>query len=229
MTGTWPRKSVATMFALVVGTGCYDPHPQWGAPCSADGECPSGEWCVTRRCTLDGAPNSGGIPDAPVIIAPDAPVAPTDLCMTTDTCEGASMVGTISGDTGHDTLHATGSTTAWLRVRATEDDFIDNVPMRVAVSLVVPDGADFDIDIYVNRDNDVVECASTIGTHSTNGATKVVSAQWGSFTDLQDDSRDVSIAIRATGACSPDLTWQLTIEGNVSAPDSPSASAENDR
>src|SRR5262249_35624404 len=134
--------------------------------------------------------------------------APIDACAAMDTCGTASMLGAVSGDTGHQTLTASGSTSTWLRVRVTEDDLVDvnGVPLQITVSLTVPAGTDFDVDIYVNPDNDVVECVNTFGTHSTSGDVKTVHANWGEtdFTNLDDDSRDVSIAIRSKGACSPD-------------------------
>jgi len=211
----------AALLGLLVG--CYAPVLTPGSPCADSAGCPDGQACVLGSC--DGP--IGG-PKVPVDASPppvdaageppgDAPSA--DTCHTSDACINAVMLGTVSGDTGHDTLAAKGTRAAWFRIRVTEnDDSFEGIPLHVLARLTPPPGADFDVIVYVNPDNDVVECTTQLGTASTSGNVKQVRTSWGEdvVTDGENDSRDVSIEIRPKSAstCSDGAQWQLAIEGN---------------
>ena len=150
--------------------------------------------------------------DAP---PPDA----MNLCPSSDTCPGAMMLGTVSGDTGNMKLNASGYRAAWFRVRVSEDD--DQVPgltLRVASKLTFPAGVGFETFVYVNAGNDVAsECSTTTGTRSTVGNVQTVKAEWGEglIPNGLNDDRNVSIEVRPVGTnCSPSAMWQLEIEGN---------------
>ena len=216
-------------FSVVLWAGCYAPRPPAGAPCSTDGSCPTGERCVAGTCGSPSSTGGGGgdlpQPDA-AALAPDAAIDAAVMldapgldpsCATDTTCIAAPTLGAISGDTGHQTLHATGSTAAWIRVRVTEDnnDFWGKA-VRVQASLTPPAAGAFAVQVYVNAAEDMVECATTIGTHSTSGDVEIVRAGWGEtvFSNGVNDGRDVSIAIVPTGSCAPEATWDLTLEGN---------------
>jgi len=88
----WDTRSVRALYLLGLATGCFDPHPQPGSPCSESEPCPSGLVCTFGACQLevepapDGAnPGDGGNcfgtvvrvclaapPSAPVVVAGDA-------------------------------------------------------------------------------------------------------------------------------------------------------------
>ncbi len=185
--------------------------------------------CVVATCALGACASAGssGPPDArtdgtsgtgdAAIDAPgDAALA---TCTGTDTCQAAMMLGSVSGDSNNQKLTASGYQSAWYRVRVTEDnDAIGGLTLRVAAKLTSPASLMFDVLVYVNTGSDVIECATTTGTISSNGNTKQVRVEWGEGTiaNGSDDGRNVSIEIRplATSGCSPSEMWQLEIEGN---------------
>jgi hypothetical protein len=140
-------------------------------------------------------------------------------CAGMDTCQTATMLGNVSGDSNNQKLMASGHRGAWYRVRVTEDSSsIGGLSLRVAAKLTSPASPQFDVFVYVNSGSDQVECASTTGTVTTNGNTKQVRAEWGEGTisNGSDDSRNVSIEIRplAASGCSGNAMWQLEVEGN---------------
>lgn len=161
-----------------------------------------------------GRPDAAVTPDAPM--TPDAP--PMNVCPSAATCQTATMLGTVSGDTGNMRLTAMGHQSAWYRVRVSEDDSdIAGFKLRVAARLTSPPGVDFDVFVYLNAGSDVLECATTVGTTTTNGAVNQVRAEWGegTFSNGSSDDRNVSIEIRpVSGTCAPTSMWQLEVEGN---------------
>lgn len=164
-------------------------------------------------------PGSNGQLDAAVIDAP-SPDAALVSCAGPTTCQTATMLGSVSGDTGAQKVTASGHVGGWYRVRVTEDDSdVFGVRMRVTARLTTPASPMFDLLVYVNTGSDVVECAAPAGTPSTTGNTKQIQAQWGEgggFSNGNEDGRTVSIEVRplATSGCSPTATWQLEIAGN---------------
>jgi hypothetical protein len=211
----------AALSAALVG--CYAPMllPP-GEPCATTDGCPTDQRCVSGVCTLAATiPVDAGASDAPIGTPPGGS-PPGDAgpgsCQSTDACTNAITLGTISGDTGSQTLMASGNRGAWYRVRVTENDTdVDGVPMHVLARLTPPAGEDFEVRIYVNPDTDILECSSSTGVATTSGTVKQVRASWGEdvFTDAEDDSRDVSIEVRPlSSACSPNATWHLVVEGN---------------
>lgn len=149
--------------------------------------------------------------------APDAP--PQATCTSGDTCQGAMMLGTVSGDSGNVKLTATGYKSAWYRVRVTEDNSsVGGLSLRVAAKLTSPSAPMFDVFVYVNAGSDQIECGTTTGTVSTSGSTKQVKAEWGEGTisNGSDDGRNVSIEIRplSQSGCASTAMWSLEVEGN---------------
>jgi hypothetical protein len=161
----------------------------------------------------------GGSGDGSVIADARPIDAALMTCAGTDTCQTAMMLGSVSGDSNNQKLTASGHKGAWFRVRVTEDvDGIGGLSLRVAAKLTSPANVKFDTFVYVNTGSDVVECATTTGTVTTNGNLKQVRAEWGEGTIANgaDDDRNVSIEIRPMNAsgCSPSEMWQLEVEGN---------------
>jgi hypothetical protein len=172
-------------------------------------------------CATAGHEQPDGAP--PAVDAPQAVDAPIDTamyaCTSNDTCAGATLLGSVSGDTGNQQLSVTGTRAAWYRVRVTEDDNgIGGTPETVRVTLTSPANADFALFVYINTGSDALECSQTVGTTSVNGKVEQTHAEWGetgAFANGSDDSRDVSIEIRpVSGTCAADQTWQLVVQGD---------------
>jgi hypothetical protein len=139
-------------------------------------------------------------------------------CDSAARCLTASMLGTVSGDTGNDKLSATGYLAAWFRVRVTEDDNgVGGASMRVAAKLTSPPGVSFDVFAYVNESSDMLDCQTSVGKISTNGAVEELRIEWGEggIANGDIDSRNVSIEVRpASASCSAAQMWMLEVEGN---------------
>ena len=166
--------------------------------------------------TVDARPaDAARMIDAPRMI--DAAV---DLCPTTATCMTANMIGTVSGDTSNMMVSTMGYQNAWIRVRVTEDDSdLVGVAMSATAQLISPPGVTFDITAYLNAGQDVVECATTVGTKTPNGNTVSISHLWGETgiaSNGSSDSRFLTIEIRkVSGTCAPSAMWSLTVTGNT--------------
>jgi hypothetical protein len=153
---------------------------------------------------------------------PDTPTpvdAAVDMCPSGLTCQTSTVLGTVSGDTGADTLTAMGYQSAWFQVRVTEDynDPISGRSLRLSAKLTSPSMVDFDVFVYLNFGNDVVECSTSVGTTTKNGTIDETRVQWGegSTPNGNNDSRTASIEIRPiSGACATAQMWQLTVQGN---------------
>jgi hypothetical protein len=205
------RRGPRAIIAAIALTACYAPTPPAGAPCvvSAEASCPSGQSCVAGACCPDGSA---------AVDAGDS--APPVGCASADACLTSVRLGTLSGDTGHEMLTASGSRAAWLRVRVTENDAtLTGRKLRVAAKLTRPAAAEFELRIYVNATTDALECATPLGTSVAICDTRVARASWGedTFPNGADDSRDVVIEVRPiSGTCVPTGLWELTLEGNAS-------------
>jgi len=203
---------------------CYEPQLPLGAPCRDSARCPDGQQCIAGACSLadlapvDASPGSGHERVPPDATSDAAIDAAGDSCQGSATCATAVALGTLSGDTDHQTLSSHGSRGAWLRVRVTENDGSPaGIPLSLRATLTVS-GGDFDVVLHVNPDRDVVECTASLGTASSNGNAKQILASWGEevVANGDDDSRDVSIEIRpVAGACAAGAQWQLLLEGNA--------------
>src|SRR5512139_1200677 len=122
---------------------------------------------------VDASVDASGKRDA-AIDAPPPDAA--NLCPSADTCAGAMMLGTVSGDTGAMKLMASGYRSAWFRVRVTEDDSdVPGLALRVSSKLTFPAGVGFETFVYVNAGSDVAaECSTTTGTRATVGNVQTV-------------------------------------------------------
>jgi hypothetical protein len=140
-------------------------------------------------------------------------------CNAPNACTSSTNLGTVSGDTGSDTLSQQGTTAEWLTVRVTENDngpLAD--PLKMKVTLVSPPGANFDLYLYVPS-SDTLECSavssSSTSTSSTDTAS-VLFGETGTFANGVDDSRTVTVEVRhVSGSCSPGAKWSLTLQGNT--------------
>ena len=174
--------------------------------------------CAAAAKEAPGAPPADAATEPGVDAKLPPPVdAMVDLCPGPITCQTGTMLGTISGDNGSQMLMTSGYQSAWIRVRVTEDVF-GGIPLSLSATVTPPPGLDFDVFLYMNEGQDVVECTTRVGTTTTNGTAKTTRALWGDVSGGNgvDDDRTVSIEIRpVSGACAPDKQWQLKIVGNT--------------
>jgi hypothetical protein len=144
-------------------------------------------------------------------------------CTTLTSADCASSItdlGSVSGDKGSGTKTASGSDSKFLRVRVTEDDssLLSSVDLRVRVTLS-PSKGNFDLYLYegtASGDGGGVEC-TTVKASSTNATgDDAVSLKWGDNRPIGgfDDSRVISIEVRATDTVCADASWSLLVEGN---------------
>jgi hypothetical protein len=167
---------------------------------------------------------SGGIDQVPPDAAPPADTPPpidtppVDVCPSADTCAAALMLGQVSGDTGNQMLTAMGHQAAWFHVRVTEDNNdIIGLTLRAAARLTSPAAVDFDVFVYVGAGSTAIECTTTAGTTTTNGAVNETRVEWGegAIPNGVNDGRTISIEVRPiSGTCAPGQVWQLVVEGN---------------
>ncbi len=70
------RSWLSVLFAV----GCYHPTLQLDVPCTTEGECPTGQTCVSDRCVANGTQTDGAVQlDAPELLHLDAAIdAPSD-------------------------------------------------------------------------------------------------------------------------------------------------------
>ena len=151
----------------------------------------------------------------PIDMPPPADAPQNNSCASAATCQTAQILGAVSGDTNNDKLTSAGTQSAWFRVLVTEDEHgFGGVSLRVAARIVSPPGADFDVFVYLNPVQKVIECNNQFGDRTSGDEVK---AEWGegAFGNSSDDARDVSIEVRPiSGTCSGSQMWQLEVEGD---------------
>jgi len=193
------RERLALAAIAALAAGCA----QAGSPNQAPADAPA----------IHDAPRQVGAPGEPPM---DAPAASS--CTTTVTCTTATMLSGLGGDEdGGGQTSASGYQAAWYSIRLSEQDngpFGD--PMSIYTTLTSPSAAMFDLFVYVDTDNDAVDCTSPTGTVQTSGASETSNVEWGetgTFANGGNDSRTVSIEVRPkSGAtCSSGATWSLSI------------------
>ena len=156
----------------------------------------------------------------PATAPPPAPKPPTPPAPTTNTCQTADDLGHVDADQGNGKLTASGTCPKFLKLRANEGDsgFFGS-EMHLKVTLVSPAGADFDLAVFMNRNQDVQDCGPlAIAVSEKSGDPQdQVDFSWGeqSFAaNDADDSRTVTVQVKSAGGACSTQPWQLTIEGN---------------
>jgi hypothetical protein len=143
-----------------------------------------------------------------------APVDDEPPECSTSTCEDATDLGTVAGDTGTDQRSRQGSGSAWFTVYVAETNFSPvGHKMRLKATLVSPEGSNYDVFIRGDRCGGPVEAESTEPAGSTDSAT----AEWGEgfAANNKEDSRQMYIEVRhVSGACDPGR-WTLLVSGNT--------------
>lgn len=181
------------------------------AACATAGR---GEELSDAASTRTDAPST--LADAPL----DAPMvdAFVDQCPSSATCPAAVTLGSVDGDSSSLKVTASGYQAAWYRVRVEETDSSPlGEQLKVTAKLTSPAAVGFDVFLYVDENNDVIQCTLPTSTSSTTGTVTTASIEWGegSISNGDDDGRSVSIEVRPiSGACEPSAVWQLEVFGD---------------
>lgn len=165
-----------------------------------------------RACDGDASCDASAPDGGPTKTVPPGATPPSNTCQT------ARDIGTLSGDTGAQTLTTTGTCSEWISLRATEDDSGPiGVPMKVKLTLQ-SQGHNFDLYVYFDAVRDVVSCDSPAAKSETLGTVdEVIPLTWGEGTvaNGSDDSRTIRIAVQSgDGPCPPGSGWTLKAEGH---------------
>jgi hypothetical protein len=140
-------------------------------------------------------------------------------CAATNACASATDMGVVSGDTGSDTKQQTGTGSAWLKVRVTEDNSsILGQALTLQVTLNVPSLSDYDLYAYLNTTSDSSPCGMAAAKKSDGGGigtNEQLKLSWGDgiVGSGSDDSRFVVIEIRHKGGTC--AQWSVTAAGDV--------------
>lgn len=160
--------------------------------------------CTNSACTPTcaiGAEDCNGDPDDGCEVRRDR----------NPTCNELAGTGTIAGDSGSQTVQFTGTDEAYLRVVLQEvSTATSDVTGRI--DLDVPDGVDFDLNVYCQT------CGDTIMGSSYNGPGMRDSVPFRArdVAYVNDDQTVyIEIKFKSAVACGE---WKLTVSGHVSAP-----------
>lgn len=129
-------------------------------------------------------------------------------------------LGSVSGDKGSGTKTASGSDSQWFHVLVSEDDssLFSSVDLKVRVTLS-PTKGNFDLYLYQGKaagDGGGVECTTASSSSTNASGDDVASLKWSDNRPIGgfDDTRTISIEVRATDAVCADASWSLLVEGN---------------
>ncbi len=137
-------------------------------------------------------------------------------------CSAARLIGSVSGDTADAGVKATGTTSAWVHVRVTEDDSAwSGRPVRLRATLTSPGGADFELHAFLDtsRNDDAgLDCAHEVGTAIRGAEGSTLDISWGDPADASangvDDGRTVALEVRhVAGECRAGASWTLDVQG----------------
>lgn len=147
-------------------------------------------------------------PPPPPPPPPSGPVS----CDTTTVCTtGASAfdLGVVSGDTGADTIRATGYGSKWIKVIVNEDS-LATADLRLKATLTSPPGANFDLFVHASSCG-APTSKSEKPAGEVDSAGVVVTDTFGAT-----DDQFVLLEIRHIGAdlCDANAKWSLEVEGN---------------
>jgi hypothetical protein len=140
-------------------------------------------------------------------------------CAPTNTCQTAEDLGSISGDTGSQTVTSTGFASKWETIKVTEDNHaLLGQKLKISVTLTSPAGANFDLFLHLSSSPTDQACGpnpQAQSVHTSGDDTASLSWGEGTISNGNDDSRNVAIEVRyVSGVCDPNSTWTLTLQGN---------------
>jgi hypothetical protein len=206
--------------------------------CGSDERDSLGSFPQSNRLTDAGAdaepdPATSGnrdlVPSPPPAAEEDAgPSEDTTACNlpTNNSCETAKDLGTVQGDytvdldEGKNVLRFEGTSSQWVGFRVHENNpSVFSHGMEFHATLESPAGTDFNLEVYMKKGNSepsVVECNLMEASSSNTGTSAdSVTVKWGDGFN-HDDSKQVRLVVNhASGPCTPDKKWKLTIRGYV--------------
>jgi hypothetical protein len=201
-------------------TGSTEDEDTGTTPAETDSGSSSADDTGTSAADSESPKDSGS---API----DSGAPPTDSSsgtpcstLTAADCTSASSIGSVSGDTGSGVKTATGTDSKFVRVTVTEDDsavFSSKDP-KARITLKST-GGNFDLYVYLGPskgDGGGVECTTLKASATEPAADDVVSIAWNDNRPIggHDDTRVVTIEVRATMPSCAGASWTLTVEGN---------------
>jgi hypothetical protein len=143
-------------------------------------------------------------------------------CDTGATCTAAQVLGAVSGDTADAGLEASGTTSAWIHVRVTEDNSDwSGHPVHLRASLTSPAGAEFELHAYLDTSRNVdagLDCRDEVGAAVATASGSSLDIAWGDPPDASangvDDGRTVALEVRhISGDCNAGASWHLAMHG----------------
>lgn len=143
---------------------------------------------------------------------------PVGECPNVDTCNGASGLGLVSGDTGSQTLGTSGSEPTWVEFQVTEnDDSLVGSQLSFTVTLLSPAGNDFDLYVYRSAAGGASGCNGMMQQSMSTGSEDAVSMTWGEgvVPNGLDDGVWVAVEIREKNDVCAAQEWVLEVEGNT--------------
>jgi hypothetical protein len=146
----------------------------------------------------------------------DGGMTATADCKGTLTCATATASGSVSGDTGTDTVMVTGATSGWYTIRVTENNNgAIGRKLKLKATLTPASGSNYDVFLYENAPAD----CSTVWQSSTQpSGADTASVAWGEGTiaNGKADDKDVTLEVRFVGGtCAATAGWTLQLEGNT--------------
>lgn len=170
--------------------------------------------------TSDAAPDTGSAPVDTGTPASDSSSGSSCTTLTAADCAAATSIGSVSGDTGSGTKTTSGTDSKFVRVTVTEDDsavFSSKDP-KARITLKST-GGNFDLYVYLGPskgDGGGFECSTLKASATEPAADDVVSIAWNDNRPIggHDDTRVVTIEVRATMPSCAGASWTLTVAGN---------------
>ena len=144
-------------------------------------------------------------------------------CEATMSCDQASDLGAVQGDTGSDLLNARGTTAGFYSIMVNEaDGGVFAASQKLTVELYPTEGLNFDLylygDISSNGTPTTSDCTTVVGSSTNSGSQPDrVSVTWGELVtgNSSDDSRRIDIEVRdVSGTCSNASAWSMVIRGD---------------
>lgn len=147
--------------------------------------------------------------------APTSDGGTTTTTDTPNTCETAINLGQMNGEPKlanqpADKFSAQGHCSKWLKLRVNEDSS-GLQALQLKATLISPPNHKFNLYAYVNPDEDVLECTTPLASsESTLSSIDDLTLTWGDSW-FSDDSRTVTIEVRATDSCDDKSSWSLLL------------------
>jgi hypothetical protein len=134
-------------------------------------------------------------------------------CAAVNSCEAPANAGELSGDLNAESIVLQGSGSKWFSVRVREDSYLGYYT-KFSAQLVSPPGTDYNVRLYMNKDEDKIECArETSSSTRSDDSLDSISETWGY--SFYNDSRTINVFVEhKNGSCARDLQWTLTLLGN---------------